>query len=621
MYDEIKTSVDSLLSICDGAVTEDAQGFNKYDSQFARSLASQARWTQRQAHSAWKMLKKYRVQLAERFGVIYEELPEPKELKTMTRGTNTKQARMEVDTVFVSFNFPQGQYEKFKETLSFVKTLPGREFNPETKVWSMPVTLFTVESLMEKGFQLNDKLTAWYAQHSNVQLELEFDGGLALYPFQKEGVAFLQNQDGRALVGDEMGLGKTIQAIGWLKLNPEARPAVVVVPASLKLNWKREINKWLPKEKVYIAYGRNSAGDYAGKDIIVINYDILKPHTEHLKDSKAMILDECHYIKNQSTQRSKAVKALSKNIKHVIALSGTPITNKPIEFFATLNLLREDLWPSRWKFAERYCNPTHNGFGWDYSGTSNSEELHEVLTKSVMIRRLKKDVLPDLPDKVRAVVPMEIKNKKEYKQAKQDIISFLSAIEGKESAEKASRAEVLVRFEKLKQLAVRGKMDSVMEWIENFLDSGEKLVVFATHHETIDKLMEKFKPIAVKLDGRDNATQKQDAVDKFQLNPLVRLFVGNIKAAGQGITLTRASNTVFIELGWTPGEHNQAEDRVHRIGQENAVTAWYLVAEDTIEEEIADIIDSKRKVLDAVLDGKDTEDESLLRELMNGYKG
>ncbi len=584
--------------------------------------------------------------------------------------------------ILIKFNFPRDTEGKrqFQEALANVKTLDGRRFEPEKKAWTALLGIENVQALITWDFEVAPKLQEWWEKMTR-----EVNGDtldvpglkMQLYPFQKQGVAFIDDREGRALIGDEMGLGKTAQALAWLQLHPEARPAVIIVPASIKLNWAKEAKMWMSSPELYIINGRPN-GDHHWQahqvtqsatgdgPIIIINYDILANVREKVKDErtgeekkvpmprtgwvdwlidekpKAVILDEIHFCKNPKAFRTKDCKKLTGKAEHVIGLSGTPITNRPMEFFPGLQMIQKELFPNFWHFAKKYCGAVNNGWGWDFGGATNTEELHDLLVKTVMLRRLKKEVLPDLPEKTISVLPIEIDNRAEYRKAERSIIDWIEENEGLEKAEQAKQAEVLIEFEKLKQLAAKGKMKQAIKWIEDFLEStDEKLVVFATHHAVIDQIMESFKGISVKLDGRDSQKKRQEAVDLFQgtravmgkkspIGPAqrigwedvsgsekIRLFVGNIKAAGIGITLTAASKTCFLELGWTPGEHVQAEDRVHRIGQENAVIAYYLVAERTIEEEIAALLDSKKKVLDMVLDGKNVEEESLLTELLN----
>lgn len=512
--------------------------------------------------------------------------------------------------------------------LGRVKTLTGRRFHNKgnVKYWTAPLIVESVEALKEWGFEIDSKLEA-YLKKTTLSVDQVSDIDITvpglkndLFPFQRKGVAFIEAKDGRALVADEMGLGKTIQALAWLQLHPEKRPAVIVVPASLKINWRREAMSWLDSPNVQTLSGSKPNRRLTG-DIIIVNYDILAGWLEALIDLKPAILitDECHYYKNNKAKRTKAIKKLGKKIPHVIALSGTPIVNRPIEMFNALQLIDNTVFPSFWKFAHRYCGAKHNGFGWDFTGSTNAKELHEKLTNTMMIRRLKSDVLHDLPDKLYSFQAMELGNEEEYSKAEKGFMSWLKDQKGDDAVESASNAEALVKIEALKQLAVQGKLDQAIKWIQDFLDVDGKLVVFAVHKFVVERLMKEFKEQAVKIDGSVSGPERDKAVQRFQTDPTIRLFVGNIKAAGVGLTLTAASNVAFLELPWTPGEVTQAEDRCHRIGQKDSVTVYYLLAADSIEETLAQLIDSKRRVLDAVLDGKETEQESLLSQLMTHY--
>jgi len=511
------------------------------------------------------------------------------------------------------------------EVLEMVKQLPGRMFHKEEKCWSVPINEKSLQDLIGWGFEIDKKLQAFLERRKLRAVELSTINAIPglkgeLFPFQKIGVAFIENQSGRALIADEMGLGKTVQALAWLQLHPEKRPAVIVVPASLKLNWKKEAEQWMTRPKVEVLSG-TSPWKPTG-EILVINYDILANWTPWLRilNPVVLITDECHYYKSNKTQRTKAVKMLGKGMPHVIALSGTPIVNRPIEAYNALKLIDPTLFPNAWAYAKRYCNLRNNGFGWDFGGSSNTQELHDVLTKTVMIRRLKTDVLKDLPDKIRSFIPIELENQTEYTDAENNFIEYIHKTKGKDAALRASNAEQLASIEVLKQVAVRGKLSEAIKWIANFIEVDGKLVVFAVHTFVIDAIMEEFKTVAVKIDGSVSQTERQNAVDRFQNDDSIRLFVGNIRAAGVGITLTASSNVVFLELPWTPGELVQAEDRCHRIGQKDSVTIHYLLANNTIEERIATLIDKKRRVLDSVLDGKITETESLLGELLKSYE-
>jgi SWI/SNF-related matrix-associated actin-dependent regulator 1 of chromatin subfamily A len=480
----------------------------------------------------------------------------------------------------------------------------------------------TVELLKSWGFELDPKLEE-FLQKIKIHINVNQVGNIVipglkgqLYPFQNKGVSFIETKEGRALIADDPGLGKTCQSLAWLQLHPEKRPVIIIVPASLKRNWEREAEQWLPNPKVEILSGTKS-WKITGQ-IIIINYDILSGWKDALKALKpqVLILDECHLIKNNSAQRTKAVKQLAKGIPHIIGLSGTPIINRPIESYNTIKLIDPTLVGSSWDFAKKFCALHHNGYGWDFNGSSHTSELHSLLVNSIMIRRLKSEVLTDLPEMIHSFVPIELDNEREYQSAEDDFIAFVQRTKGADAAEKANNAATLAEIEGLKQLAVKGKMKQAIGWIENFLESDGKLVVFAVHKFVIDQLMETFKGIAVKIDGSVSNDDRQKAVDAFQTNDKIRLFVGNLQAAGVGITLTAASNLVFLELGWSPSLMEQAAARIHRISQKFSVTIYYLLARNTIEEKIAKLLDKKKKTVDAIMDGIETDQASLLSELM-----
>jgi len=523
----------------------------------------------------------------------------------------------------VKFNFPRGD-GRFGDMITKIKSLPDRRFNsddPYDKYWRIGLSLEAGEKLKEWGFEFSSGLQKWLDDLIKPFDEKAFnltELDPRLFPFQRTGVAFIESRKGRALVADEQGLGKTCEAISWLRLHPELRPVIVVCPASIKMNWSIEFSMWgLDNEKIQIISGKKNGCVLTGS-IIIINYDILTAWLEALisYNAKALILDEVHYCKGSNTLRTKSTKRLAKKVSHVIALSGTPIVNRPMEFFNPINMIRPDIFPSFWRFAQKFCGARYNGFGWDFTGATNTEELHKLLTETIMLRRLKRDVLKDLPDKIYSIVPFEITNRKEYEKASMDIISWIAENIGKEEADRASQAETLVEFEKLKQLAVQGKMEAVREWIENFLESGEKLVLFATHISTLDFLQSSFPDISVRLDGSTSQKDRQTAVDRFQTDDKICLFLGNTQAAGIGITLHASSNVAHIELPWTPGAWSQATDRLHRIGQKNTVNVWTLVAQDTVEEDIAVLLSNKAKVLSEVLDGKPVDEGTLLTDLI-----
>lgn len=614
-----------LAGQCDGAITIDGVGFNGADTVFGKSLATQEHWTIKQTEAAIKMLKKYKNQL-QAGGIDTEVLfagnpvqAVPQNIRPTAQNTNNeKKATLEKGQIKIMFPFDY-------DTLATVKSIPGRRFQGDKypKHWTAPLSKEAVKILKDAKFEIDPEITKSLEDNTPKEIKtIEIPTfKRTLFPYQKDGVAFIESRNGRALLGDEMGLGKTIQALAWLELHPEKRPAIIVCPAHLKINWAREAEAGLSKPDVEILQGKTPY--QVKKDIVIINYDILSSWVEELQKSnpQVLIFDEGHYIKSNKAQRTKAVKKLAKKIPHVIALSGTPIVNRPIESWNILQVINKTVFPNYMEFARTYCDAKHNGFGWDFSGASNKEKLHQILTDTVMIRRKKADVLPELPDKLFSFIPMEMDNEKEYFKAEMNFIRFLKDTKGEEAAQKAGQAEHLVKIEALKQLAVKGKMKQAIQWIRDFLETnGNKLVVFAVHKVVVDALMDEFKDIAVKVDGSLSGTQRDESVQAFQENPNAKLFVGNIQAAGTGLTLTAASAVAFLELPWTPGELAQASDRCHRIGQKDTVNVYYLLADNTIEMEIAQLLDEKKAVLNAVLDGKEVEETQLLTELIKKYK-
>lgn len=411
--------------------------------------------------------------------------------------------------------------------------------------------------------------------------EFSVDGlGGDLYPFQRAGVAYAADAE-RCLIADEMGLGKTVQALATIE-HEDAYPAVVVVPASLKRNWAREAKRWLPDGRsVQVLEGTEAHATWA--DVVILNYAILGHCKEDAKGEDqypwvdalrmrqlgAVVLDESHYVKNRSSNRSTAARKLASGVRVRLLLTGTPVLNRPEELIHQLKVMgRFEEIGGNWKrFVTRYCNAYKGRWGWDTSGASNLEELNQKLRASCYVRRKKEDVLSDLPAKQRARVPVEITNREEYRRAREDVIAWLRENAGTRKAERAARAEQLARINYLKQLAAEGKMKAAADWIEDFLASGEKLVVFAHHRSVQDELYDRFEGRGVRIAGGDDSEARQAAVDRFQNDDEVRVLVGSLKAAGVGITLTAASNVAFVELGWTPADHDQAEDRCVLAGE------------------------------------------------------
>lgn len=541
----------------------------------------------------------------------------------------SRKATLDGKKIIIKFNYDA-------ELVAQIKNLDGRKYILDGKYWTCTCTLNNINSLVNLNFNLDSKLKIKHEQLIKIVTKrntpkkyntdnIKVPKGLSLMEFQKEGVGFIESRNGNAIVGDEMGTGKTITVLTYISNHPELTPVVIVVPATLKYNWKKEADKWLlTKRDIQILESKKTKKLKKSSDIIIVNYDIVYAWRKEIANinPKVLVLDECHAIKTSTTKRTKGVKHIAKKAKHIIPMSGTPAINRPAELYNSIKLVEPELFGSFQSYAQRYCDAYFNGYGWEYKGGSNLEELYDILS-NIMIRRKKEDVIEDLPEKRRTFVSLDLTNISDYNKAENDFIEWVRENKGKRAADRASSAEKLVKVGTLRLLAVRGALANSIQWIKNFLaDYDGKLVVFAVHKEIISALMEEFGDIAVKIDGSvANGEIRQTIVEKFQNDKNIRLFVGNIKAAGVGITLTASSNIVFLELPWTPGELEQAEDRCHRMGQKNAVNIWYLLAENTIEMELAKMIDSKRNILSQVLDGQVISEEDTLSSLLGLYEG
>jgi superfamily II DNA or RNA helicase len=496
-------------------------------------------------------------------------------------------------------------------------------FLSDGEIWVDPDALELLQEIREQ----HARAAGLVALSSATEGQLQVAGlGGELKPFQRAGVSYLLERR-RAFLADEQGLGKTIEALAAIEA-AGAYPAVVVCPASLKLNWLRELEHWLPQRTARALSGNGSAtssNDVArpsAADVTVVNYDIVAARLDELcaLSPRALVLDESHYCKNAAAKRTQAVQRLSVSVPSdglILALTGTPVTNRPAELISQLRILgRLADFGSGVRFSERF------------RGADAHLRLHWHLRSRCFVRRLKADVLPQLPAKTRAIVPVELDNEAEYRLAERDLVAWLRSqpldlreLDAKVAA--ALRAERLVRLNALKLLAARGKLHAALGWIHDFCSSGERLVVFAGHREVQRAVLSRF-PTALHILGEDTPTSRDAALQAFQApdaNGGNQLIVCSIEVAGHGLTLTRSSNVVFLELAWTPAKHDQAEDRCHRIGQQDAVNAYYLLAADTIDETISTLLERKRAVIGAVTDGHEEDDEGVLDGLVRELQG
>lgn len=434
--------------------------------------------------------------------------------------------------------------------------------------------------------------------------------GLSYFDFQKAGAVFL-NARPATLLADEMGLGKTIQAAAFLNLNPKLRNVLIIPPAHLKLNWAKELNKWLVKDyMIQVLSGRSGEEPLIG--IVIINYEIIFPRIKRLKRAKwdAVILDEAHYIKNPKSLRGKAIKKLS--AKHKIALTGTPNPNRTMDLWAILNWLDSEKWASRNAFGKHYCGGFFDGFGWDFKGASNSSELQEELRSTLMIRRLKVEVLTQLPPKRRQIVELPY-NGRDFR-ATEDFKRHINIMDSGLGPDVESISTIY------RELGEE-KAPLVAAYVAETARSAGKLVCFAYHRSVIRILEERLTLeglSVVTVVGDTSMRDREERKDRFQNDPDCNIFLGNMIAAGTGITLTAASLAIFAEQYWVPGVLSQAEDRLHRIGQTDSVLSQHVVLNNGLDALMARTVIEKQEIEEATLNNRlELEHESLLDSILN----
>lgn len=435
--------------------------------------------------------------------------------------------------------------------------------------------------------------------------------------YQNKGIAFLEKRRGRAILGDEMGLGKTLQAIAWLALHPELRPVLIVCPSSLKWQWRRFLRRHAKLDAAVLEGHKDR--QLPKRDIWIANYEIIwrwRGLIRHIGKPKVLILDECHHIKTVGTQRTQACARIGKDVKHIIAISGTPIEQCPIEFWPVLHLIDPKQFGSFWKYAFRYCAPKRGfrGRGWDFRGSDNLDELRYKVSR-IMIRRLKKDVLSELPSKIYSEIPVSISNRAEYNTARDEFLLWYAQRQGVKRAARIARkgrgVHELLRIGALQRICAMGKVKTAVEWIKDFLHkTDEKLLIFVRHHDVVNALRKKLPKNMAVITGKTPTRKRRDEERRFQSNPECRIFLGTIKAAGEGLNLTAGSSVLFLEYWWNPSAHKQAVDRVHRIGQKaRAINVFQMVGRHTVDAQIFELLRDKQQVVNQVLDGRSNDVE------------
>lgn len=468
------------------------------------------------------------------------------------------------------------------------------------------------------------------------------------YQYQLEGVRYALDHK-RCIFGDQPGLGKTLQAIcSVVKAHKEAKaygesfPVLVICPAALKVNWQREFKKFAGLNSIILDDKnrdswhrfyelRNGHGDPLSS-VFITNYESLKKFfvsgvkdhqrmtlrsivfDERIKMFNSVIIDESHKCKSGKTQQSKFVEGICKGKRWVFALTGTPVVNNNTDLVQQLKILgRLDDFGGYKHFVGRYCDGPKQ--------SSNLRELNYKLWMCCFFRREKSKVLTQLPDKMRQYITCDITNRKEYDDAENDVIKYLRQYKNAsdEKVARAMRGAVMVKMGILKQIAARGKIKAVSEFVHDVIDGGEKLIMFAYLKDVVEALKAEF-PDAVTVTGSDDIKAKQNAIDSFQNDPECKLIILNYKSGGTGLTLTAASRVGFIEFPWTYSDCEQAEDRAHRNGQKNAVNCYYFLGDKTIDRYMYNVIQTKKDIANEVTGTTTQIEEDMVNITMNLFR-
>lgn len=554
-------------------------------------------------------------------------------------------------------------FEYNPELIDLIKRIPSRRWDQSEKVW-----IVSKEGVYPPGYDarwyveafaqwaVQKRFCSHIARRSETRDEVyeippmqEFVGEhymkLEPYAYQLEGVRYALDHK-RCIFGDQPGLGKTLQAIcSVVKAHREAKtygetfPTLVICPAALKVNWKREFKKFAGVDAIILDDSNRARWEKfwelkrpdgeALSPVFITNYESLKKFfvrkvrnssrftlnsiefDERIHLFKSVIIDESHKCKSAKTQQAKFVEGICRGKKWVFALTGTPVVNNNTDLIQQLRILgRLDDFGGYKQFVARFCDGPKQ--------SSNMKELHYRLWCCCFFRREKAKVLTQLPDKMRQYITCEITNRKEYQDAEDNFLKYLRQYKHADDDKiaRAMRGEVMVRMGILKEIAARGKVKAVADFIHDVIDGGEKLIMFAYLKEVVMALKEEF-PDAVTVTGSDNIMQKQNAVDRFQNDPECKLIILNYKSGGTGLTLTSSSRVGFIEFPWTYSDCEQAEDRAHRNGQKNAVNCYYFLGDKTIDEYMYKVIQIKKDIANEVTGTTTQIDEDIVNNVMN----
>lgn len=568
-------------------------------------------------------------------------------IKFIVPKSQTRNAKVFLHDGVIAVRVP---YERV--IINAVKQIPAVTWNSKTAAWEAPLSsvreavtwaesfgIDIDDEIVEMSEEITMKMDRFIEASRSTDAEISIPTLRGdLLPYQRAGVAYAATTR-RTFIADEMGLGKTIQALAAIENAGEAAyPAVIVCPPSLVLNWVSEYSKWLPNRRVVPVVNRKNFPESGTYDVVVVGYSNLATWEKQLAKHKSYVFDESHYCKTPTAQRTKAATKIARTAPDsgmVLCLTGTPVTNRPNEYASQLDILgRLKDFGGLWGFYRRYCAAYRDKFGqWNISGHSHLDELNDRLRGSCYIRRTKDQVLSELPPVMhsRVIVEGTAAAMKEYNKAANDIILYiaeraraLAREQGKPmhgaavaAMIRAEANEHLVRLSVLRRLAARAKMEAAHEWIQARIDNGKKVVVAAHHRDVVDEIAKKYGNL--RIQGGMSVQDVEESKRMFQELPVEKapVMVLSIQAAKTGHTLTAAEECLFMELPWTPADVDQTYSRLHRIGQKGSVTATYMLAADTIDEDIHALIENKRSVVNAAVDGGEiVEDDGAVQLIL-----
>lgn len=525
-----------------------------------------------------------------------------------------KQARVDGDNIIIKF-FVKSEF--FQQTIAQIKSIPRRQYHPDTKSWSCPVTQANILLLKSFGFDLDETAISLLEPRKAVErppeLQAPIDESLlpkGLRHYQIEALRFLEAVHGRGMLTMAPRLGKSIVSLCYTVLHPEASPTLIVCPASVKIGWQREIKKWLGKESHIIS--GTTPYSIPKQEFYIINYDILYDWKDSLPPFKYLITDESHRISNLSNPAKNAEgKYVQKPVKctqaflqlangtpYVVCLTGTPITSRVPQLFVPLSVYDPDHFTNYYAFCHRYGDPTHNGYTWVFNGLSHEDELIPLLSK-IMFRRKREDVFTDLPEETHEFVPVEI-DRAEYEK---ELASFRKWLE-KHPSTPEQIEEKVSQFESLSYSKKRG---AIIEWLKEFLELGEKIVVFTHHRSVSEDLHSVFKKHSVLMYGGTSMKDRQKSIDTFNTDPDCLMFIGNVDACKEGISLYGANIVAYVEVPLVVGALVQSQRRIWLPEKSTQKASYlYFIAEDTVDEKRVKNLIKRSEVMDTVLDGKVT---------------